>query len=428
MEKKHLLLKWTLCALMAFSVVNANAADYPTGSPVSKNGKPKVVGTQMVSECGEPIQLRGMSSHGLAWYPKCYTENAIKALTEDWGIDIFRLAVYTHEWGGYTTEQWKTKEEYNQYIDELVDLCAKYGIYCLIDWHVLNQGSGNPNYTLDDAKEFWDYMSKKHKGAKHVIYEICNEPNGSSVTWDKVKQYADAIIPIIRKNDPNTIVVCGSPTWSQDVDVAAENPLSYTNVMYSLHFYSGTHTSMLRKKAQTAIDKGLALFVTEFGTSRADGNGGVYLEECNVWMDWMKERKISWCNWSYAGKDETSAALLKNSCDTESWNDVSDSGGYIKGKLLEPDVFDENCINSVEQVSYNDKVFVFPNPVKDEVSLDLPEGSVMNGLQIVDMMGRCVYAFNGSVDRVDVSELNQGSYFVKIVFTNGFAVKHIVKE
>lgn len=413
-----------LSLMVSFAV---SAADYPNGSPVAINGKLKVVGTKMVSECGNPVQLRGMSSHGLAWYPQCYTEKSIKALTDDWGIDIFRVAVYTHEWGGYTTNLWKSKDEYKQYIDELIDYCGDNGIYCMIDWHVLNQGSGNPNYTLDDAMEFWDYMSKNHKDDKHVIYEICNEPNGSSVTWSKVKEYADIIIPIIRNNDPNTIVICGTPTWSQDVDLAANDPLSYSNVMYTLHFYSGTHFDWLRSKAQTAIDKGLALFVTEFGTSQADGSGGVYIDECNIWMDWMKERSISWCNWSYAGKDETSAALLEYSCDDEDWNNVSESGEYIKEKLREADVFID-CGNSVEEVSYSDKIQVYPNPVKAELSLQLPEGSVMKGLQIVDMMDRCVYAVSGSVEMLNLSDLNQGSYLVKILFSDGFAVKRIVKE
>ncbi len=318
---------------------------YPEGSPVFHNGKLHVEGTQMVSECGKPVQLRGMSSHGLAWFPNAYTEESLTALVNDWHIDLFRLAIYTHEWGGYCmngVNQWKNPEAYNEYIDDLVDICGKLGIYCLIDWHVLNGGSGDPNTTLDYALPFWEYMSEKHKDDKHVLYEICNEPNGMFVDWETVKEYADAVIPVIREHDPNTIVICGSPTWSQDVDLAAEDPLEYDNVMYSLHFYSGTHFEWLRDKADKAISKGLAIFVTEFGTSDASGNGGVYFDECDTWMNWMDERKISWANWSFCDKDESSAALYSGAIAQHDWNDVSESGLYIKRKLGQPKQF-ESC-------------------------------------------------------------------------------------
>ncbi|MCQ2231789.1 MAG: glycoside hydrolase family 5 protein [Paludibacteraceae bacterium] len=100
-----------------------SATSYPEGSPVFHNGKLSVSGTQMVNECGKAIQLRGMSSHGLAWTPAAYTEESITALVNEWNIDLFRIAVYTHEWGGYCMtggQQWKTPEEFNIYIDALV--------------------------------------------------------------------------------------------------------------------------------------------------------------------------------------------------------------------------------------------------------------------------------------------------------------------
>ena len=426
MSKNYLLKKCALgfCALMSTFV--ASAGSYPEGSPVALNGKLRVEGTQMVNECGTPVQLRGMSTHGLAWYPQCYTDESIKNLVEEWNISIFRLAVYTHEWGGYTTNQWKSADAYHQYIDELVDICGKYGIYCIIDWHVLNQGSGDPNYTLDYAKPFWDYMSNKHKDDKHVLYEICNEPNGN-VDWAKVKKYADIVVPIIRNNDPKTIVICGTPTWSQRVDWAAQNPLSYDNIMYTLHFYSGTHFDDVRGYGQTAIDKGLALFVTEFGTSLSSGNGGPYLDECDVWMNWMKERKISWCNWSYAAKDEVSAALEVGSCDSKDWDNVTESGEYIKGKLAEPNNFTA-CLNSVEENSYNDLVSIYPNPARDQFTINMPENTEVESLKIVDMMGRVVYTFDGSINNVDISDLNEGIYFVHIYISDGVAIKRIVKE
>lgn len=302
-------------------------AQYPAGSPVAINGKLKLVGNQLSNECGNPVQLRGMSTHGIQWFQNCYTNGALNALTNDWGIDILRVAMYVQE-GGYVNDPsgWKTR------IDNLVDACAARGIYCLIDWHVLNPG--DPWANIAEAREFWTYMSAKHSGKKHVLYEITNEPNG--VDWARVKTYAEDIIPRIRANDPNSIIIVGTPTWSQDVDIASANPLNFSNVMYALHFYSGTHTASLRAKADVALANGAALFVTEFGTSQASGDGGPYLEETQRWMDWMATNKISWANWSYADKAEVSAALTPGACSAMTWNSTSQSGTFIKQHLLSP--------------------------------------------------------------------------------------------
>lgn len=405
--------------------------NYPVGSPVYYNGKLSVQGTQMVNECGKPVQLKGMSSHGLAWFPQCYTEESLNVLVNDWHIDIFRLAIYTHEKGGYCKTdgtQWKSKDEYNAYIDELVDICGRLGIYCIIDWHILQEGSGNPKNTLDDAVPFWEYMSAKHKDDKHVLYEICNEPNGFTVRWADVKEYAETVIPVIRANDPDKIIICGTPMWSQDVDLASQNPLSYSNVMYTLHFYSGDHTQYLRDKAQTALNNGAAIFVTEFGTTKASGDGGVFLEECNRWMEWMNERKISWVNWSFADKAESSAALQPGASRSKNWNLVSESGQYIKEMLSQPKNF-ESCdgINGVENNLLDKQlVTLYPNPAKDMFSVSVPEGMKLVKVQLLDLTGR--FLFESEKEEMNISALGRGVYCVKVFFTDGVAVSELVKE
>ena len=410
----------------------ASSRTYPAGSPVYYNGKLSVQGTQMVNECGKPVQLRGMSSHGLAWFPECYTEESLTVLVNDWNIDIFRLAIYTHEKGGYCKTdgtQWKSKDDYNVYIDELVDICGKLGIYCIIDWHILQEGSGNPKNTLDDAIPFWKYMSAKHKDDKHVLYEICNEPNGFMVRWSDVKEYADQVIPVIRANDPDKIIICGTPMWSQDVDLASQNPLSYNNVMYTLHFYSGDHFQSLRDKAQTALNNGAAIFVTEFGTTKASGDGGVFLDECNRWMEWMNERKISWVNWSFSDKAESSAALSPGAAKSRNWNMVSESGQYIKQMLSQPKNYEpcEGINNGVEDILLEKQhIILYPNPTKELFSVSVPGGEKLEKVQVFDLTGR--FLFESAEETVDVSRLDRGVYCVKVFLTNRVVVDELVKE
>ena len=130
----------------------------------------------------------------------------------------------------------------------------------------------------------------------------------------------------------------GTPNWSQDVDVAAEDPIrDQKNIMYTLHFYAGTHGDELRAKAEKAIAKGLPLFVTEWGTSDASGGGGFYMEKSKVWLSFLKKHKISWVNWSVNNKGEESGALVYNA-DREgkgNWKeaDLSESGRFIRKVL-----------------------------------------------------------------------------------------------
>lgn len=285
---------------------------------VSENGALRVEGSRLVNENGEGVVLHGMSSHGLHWFPAFATENAIKS-TADYGANLFRCAMYTGE-GGYL-ENKSVKDS----LINAVDSAIRQDMYVIIDWHILSDG--NPLSHADEAAEFFAEMSERYKDNPAVIYEICNEPNGN-VTWDgDVKPYAEKIIPVIRANS-NGIILVGSPTWSQDLHEAAKNPLSPNNIMYTCHFYAGTHTDWLR---QRIADCGLPVFVSEWGTSAADGNGGVYLEEAQKWIDFMKEHGISWANWSLCDKNESSAALVggANVDDGISENELTESGKFV---------------------------------------------------------------------------------------------------
>ncbi len=309
----------------------SSLAQYPAGSPVAINGKLKLIGNQLSNECGNPVVLRGISSHGLQWFPNCTKDNTLKELTDNWGIDVYRLAMYVQRSEqGYLTNPtyWKS------YLDTWVDKCGDLGIYCIIDWHVLNPG--DPYNNLTEATDFWIYMASKHGHKKHVIFEICNEPNGAGVDWNRVKAYADGVIPKIREVAPNTIIIVGTPSHSQDVDRAAASPLQYENIMYALHFYAGTHYTSLMKRADAAMAKGLAIFISECGTTDASGNGETFFTTFDDWIIWMKKNKLSWIVWSFADKSEASALLAPNSCASGKWTNLSASGTYIKANINTP--------------------------------------------------------------------------------------------
>lgn len=301
------------------------------GKPVvERYGQLQVIGTDLCNEQGQPVQLRGMSSHGLHWYGKFANDNVISWLRDDWNCQMWRAALYTQ--GGYIGNP-VLKEK----VIASIESCIKNGMYVLVDWHVINEQ--DPLLYVDQAIEFFDEISAKYGQYPNIIYEICNEPNGHKVTWDgNVKPYAEQIIATIRKNDPDNIIVVGTPVWSSDVMSAAKDPIqNQKNIMYTIHFYTGSHGQESRDNVTNALKLGLPLFATEWGCTKASGDGGVFKKETMEWLDFLEENNISWCNWSVNNKGEDSGVLAFNK-DRDAkgqWteSDLSTAGKFLRGIL-----------------------------------------------------------------------------------------------
>lgn len=293
---------------------------------VSYNGSLKLNGVDLVNQYNEKIQLKGISTHGLQWYSKYANEEVMKTLRDKWTSNLFRIAMYTEE-GGYISN--KSLEDK---VNEIVSIAVKLDMYVIIDWHILSDN--NPNIHINESKEFFSRMAKKYKNTPNVIFEICNEPNGN-VTWNNdIKPYAIEIIKIIREYSKDSIIIVGTPTWSQDVDKVISNKIDDDKVMYAVHFYAGTHTNWLRDRITNARNNNIPIFVSEWGTSAADGNGGIYLDEALKWTNYMMENNISWANWSLSDKEESSA-LLKSGTPANNINDnyLTESGKFVKEQI-----------------------------------------------------------------------------------------------
>lgn len=299
-------------------------------TPVKQYGQLKVSGTTLVGKNGKQFNMKGVSTHGLSWFSQYVDKKGFQTLRDQWKVNTIRLAMYTEEYAGYCSGGDKKKLE--KLVTDGVKMATDLGMYVIVDWHILSDG--NPNTHIKEAKLFFEKMSKKFGKQNNVIYEICNEPNGGT-SWSQIKAYATKIIPVIRKNSPKAIIVVGTPTWSQDVDQAAKNPIkNYKNIMYSLHFYSSTHKADLRNKAKTAIKAKLPILVTEFAITDASGNGNVDKKEGNAWIQFLKSNKIGFCIWNLSNKNESSS-LIKASCNkTSGWkdSDLSPEGKWYKKK------------------------------------------------------------------------------------------------
>jgi endoglucanase len=299
-------------------------------TPVAVNGALKVKNGKIINKDGVQPQLRGISFSWSLWQGrKYYNPAVVNWLTNDFKVSLIRASMGVQPEHGYLQEPALQKE----LIVNVVDQAIKDGIYVLIDWH-----DHHSNQHLAQSKAFFAEISKKYARVPNVIYEIWNEPE--AISWDTVKNYAVQVIAEIRKNDPDNLIVVGSPHWDQDVDVAAADPIKgFKNIVYSFHFYASdpNHQDKLRAKADLAINKELPLMVTEWGVGESNGNGRFDRAEVNTWMQWMEDNKLSWANWNITDKEETTALLLPGAPENGGWTNaqLSPAGIYIREKLRE---------------------------------------------------------------------------------------------
>ncbi|CAJ1447053.1 unnamed protein product [Effrenium voratum] len=294
-------------------------------SIVEKHGQLQVVGNKVVDKNGEPVQLSGMSLFWSQWQPQFWTKETVAWLKQTWGITLLRCPMAV-EAGGYLTPGNKQAEL--KKLETVVDAALELGIYVVIDWH-----DHNADQHQKEAAGFFKKMAKKYGSYPNVIFEVFNEPIKQS--WEEViKPYHEMIVEVIREHSTNLIVL-GTRIWSQDVDVAAADPVAGENLAYTIHFYANTHKQELRDKVSKALELGAAVFATEWGTCDASGDGTVNLAEAQAWLDFFAEHHISHANWAVSDKQEACSALLPGASGEGGWEDceLSESGHFVRSML-----------------------------------------------------------------------------------------------
>ena len=297
----------------------------------------RVEGTALMNESGDTVELKGMSFGWNVLWPRFYNAQAVKHVVKDWDAELVRAAIGVEIDDDECRMQnyLKNPDFGKQCACTIVDAAIENGVYVLVDWHA-------HGLHTEAAVEFFTYMATKYKGVPNVIYEIWNEPsykdhiNQIDYTWAEIKEYSETVIAAIRAVEPDAVIVVGTPRWSQNVDDAANDPiLGYENLMYTLHFYAGTHKEWLREKGDYALSKGMALFVTECGGMNADGQGPIDVESTEAWIEWMDENDISYAFWSISDKEETCSMLLPSAPSEGPWadTDLRPWGRFVKEQL-----------------------------------------------------------------------------------------------
>ena len=291
-------------------------------SIVTQNGLLTVSGSKIVNKNNEPVSFAGNSffwSNDNWGGERFYNSSTVKWLKTDWNSKIVRAAMGVEDPGGYLDNKQANKLR----LKTVVDAAIEEGIYVIIDWH-----SHHAEDHLEEAKLFFQEMAQTYGETDNVIYEIYNEP--LNVSWSEViKPYAIQVIQAIRAIDPDNLIIVGSPEWSQRLDLVAEDPITtFSNIAYTLHFYTVYHQDWLRDRATAAINSGIPIFVTEWGSI----GYSIIDSEANKWMNWCHTNKISHVNWAVNDKEEEWSIVIPGASTTGQWqeSDLTEAGKLAK--------------------------------------------------------------------------------------------------
>jgi hypothetical protein len=290
---------------------------------VNYNGQLAVDGAQLINSAGSPIQLRGMSSHGIMWYPEFTNYRAI-ATTKQFGANVFRIAMYIDQEKGYVYNPKESKLALYMALENTLGA----DMYAIVDWHVLRDE--NPLKYVREAVNFFEEVSSRYADEPGVIYEICNEPNGET-SWADIKLYSDQVIPVIRNHSPNAVILVGTPNYSSDIKKAVDDPLSYDNIMYTYHFYTGYSGDGFKSNLRYALENNTPVFVTEWGLNYDPGTTIINYNRAEEFLTLLNDYKISWVNWSLCNKDEVYSAISPSDTRISGWSidELTETGEFI---------------------------------------------------------------------------------------------------
>ena len=328
-----------ILAILGMATVSAMAISASRLGPVSTYGELVANGGKLSGSCPEysskTVQVKGMS---LFWSSAAdsatvfYSEKAVNAMVKQMNIEVIRFAMgvtqekFQDQGRGYlSSSQGETLQK--GYLKNVVNAAIDNDIYVIIDWHI-ESSNGNTN----EAVKFFEYAAQEYGSYNNVIFEVWNEPlEGTSMS--SVASHANSVIAAIRKYSDNLVLV-GSPAWSSHPEQCASAGIqdSKKNFACTLHFYAATHqvgNGGYNDRAAQAMNSGVPVFASEWGTVSADGNGSPNQGASQAWIDWMNKNGVSWANWSASAINEQSAAFQNLAIDNGLT--FTSSGNMVKG-------------------------------------------------------------------------------------------------
>ena len=300
-------------------------------TPVQKYGRLQACSVGNICSSGGMVSapLKGVS---LGWSNTGWESSAffnattVNAMVEDWKAEVIRVPMgyaATIGEGEYSGSYLDDPAGNMARVKAAIDAAIAKGVYVIIDWHThsahLNQA---------DAIAYFDEMADLYGNHENVIFEIFNEP--LDIPWTDIKAYALPVIAKIREYSSNLILV-GTPNYDQDIQIVINSPIQDSNIAYVAHFYAYSHPlhdqlwtsnddiSSLAQRINIVRAANLSVFVSEFGTTHADG-GVKDGQDCVYWPTEVCTPANHYNTHSVANTNAWLSFLASNNIPAVAWN------------------------------------------------------------------------------------------------------------
>lgn len=293
---------------------------------------------------GDPVTLRGLNLIDPKKANTTASERGLNAIgmvdlltdaNAGWHPSVLRVPIQPVDIGGHPSGTPPeppafTREQLVRYLethlDPVIQRCGKRGVYAIVDFHRdfpgIHWGDVEDDTVNTDlraeAQLFWDVVAPRYADKSHVLFEVYNEPTKPGMggspdetevrdVWYLFLEFIQPIVDTVRSHT-DTVVLVGSPTWSQSPEGALIEPVTGDNIAYTYHIYPGHEVSEQEAWDDSTINgQGIErvydtvpVFVTEFGWRDYDNalHGGTTTGFGKPFVDWMEASDgISWTAW-----------------------------------------------------------------------------------------------------------------------------------
>lgn len=228
-----------LC-IVAFSAACGNATTQQNSTPTPATGSftltldgtgtPHVVSATQVAD---QFIFKGVTIWGLPNQSNKQTQFAnsqwanrrtVVSTVKSWGANAIRLRV---DGAAYEGQQWLPKADYVRHVLDWVNAASAQGLYVVIcNWDGLYEqhwGLRSAAYMRNTSLVRALYAAIGNN--THVAYEMFDEPNGSSATWQTWLTVMKATVSTYRKLGYTSLLLVDTPDWSHDYNLKAMSQL-----------------------------------------------------------------------------------------------------------------------------------------------------------------------------------------------------------
>ncbi len=260
-----------------------------------------VEGTQIISNIGKPVLLKGMVRPSLEWNPQgeFLSEKDLERM-DQWGINVIRIDLNQNYW--FASKPVTTKGSYKQIINALIYYAIRHDLVVILDLHWTEDGHQSPMANKKSI-QFWKEVAQEYKQFGTVIFELFNEPYSvSKQVWlNGDTHYAgyQQLYDAVRSTGAQNICIINGLDYGYDVSFINTNfGVKGSNIVYGSHPYNEKGSSGWQGPGGSfegnfaGIINKYPIIFTEFGVNQENYFPNRYARVYDFMLRYINENRI----------------------------------------------------------------------------------------------------------------------------------------